>query len=288
LIALIATAAVFAAGAAGAMASRLRSGARYDGIGQVVHFAPPQGQERSSCYSPSCALADVNFDIRLDVARSGREVKVVVSGLAGACGGTLGRYIFPAPASAAIRRDGTFRRVLRDGSPQFLVVAGRFLAHRRVRGTLRYLDCPADGVWSAYVRPLRPLVQQFIGNTDEGTPMMIERTVEPIPHVTRVYFASLQTNCGATPLGPLFSGQLALPVYPGGGFHVSVLGFGDNGFTFSGRFGTGNSASGTLNNLALSRGCASDQDVHWNASRVPPVPDPIWAGLGSDSPRHRQ
>jgi hypothetical protein len=249
-------------GAVAAVASPVRRGAIYDGRGRQPHFSLPNGASYGS------------FVLRLVVAPNGRRVsRLYVWGLAVAChGGFTNPDIGSAPA--VIRRDGTFRAPLPVTFSSALTLTGRFLAHGRARGTLRYRGgaplkgCNADGVWTAHVKPPPPPVQHFVGTTGQGTQVTFERTIERTPHLTRFDFGSLQTNCGprqvatGTELGPPFDVQFALAVHQ----HSFSGDYLDEAFDvkITGSFGADNSASGTVN--YGDRGGCNTGDVHWTAN----------------------
>jgi hypothetical protein len=258
--------AVLGAGAAAAVTSPVRRGATYDGRGRQPHFS----------LTPGGGAPDGSFILRLVVARSGHRVEGYVWGLPVACHSGYTDAMAD-PGSARIRRDGSFRASLPVKFGSRLMLTGRFLAHGRARGTLRYRGgaplkgCNADGIWTAHVKPLPPPVQHFVGTTDEGTQVTFERTIERHPHVTRFDFGLLQTNCGPTnvatgpELGPPFDVQFALPVHQNS-FSGDYF---DEAFNvvITGQFGDNNSASGTVG--YGDRGGCNTSDVHWTASPVP-------------------
>jgi hypothetical protein len=255
---------VLGPGAAAVLASPVRRGATYDGRGRQPHFS----------VTPSAGGPDGSFIVRLVVARSGRRVKSFVWGLPVACHSGYNDAM-SYPGSADIRRDGTFRaRLPASNSASRLTMTGRFFAHGLARGTLHYQGggplkgCNASGIWTVHVKPLSPPVQQFVGTTDQETQVTFERTIERTPHVTRFSFGSLQTNCGAaqvttgTKLGPPFDVQFAIPVH-----QSSFSGdYFDEAFDIkiTGRFGAGNSVSGTV--TYGDRGGCNTGDVQWTAN----------------------
>jgi hypothetical protein len=113
-------------------------------------------------------------------------------------------------------------------------------------------------------------VQHFVGNTNEGTQVTFERTIERNPHVTRFDFGPLQTTCGpltvatGTELGPPFDVQFALPVHQNS-FSGDYF---DEAFDvrITGQFGANNSASGTVS--YEDRGGCNTGEVHWTAGPV--------------------
>src|SRR5664279_4358368 len=257
------TMAVLGAGAAAVLASPVRSGATYDGRGRQPHFS----------LAPSAGGPDGSFIVRLVVAHSGRRVKIFVWGLPVAC--QPGYFDAMAdPGAGTIRRHGTFRASLPVQSGSKLTLAGRFLAHGLARGTFTYhggpsrKGCGANGIWTAHVKPPPPPVQHFVGATDQGTQVTLERTIERTPHVTRFTFGSLRTNCGAaqvatgTELGPPFDVQFAIPVHQNsfsGDYFAEAF-----DIKITGSFGVGNSVSGTV--TYGDRGGCNTGDVHWTAN----------------------
>jgi hypothetical protein len=222
-----------------------------------------------------------SFPLQFRVARSGRQVTQLQVASLDCAMPQVGGYgeVEAGVGSARIRRNGTFRATLMSASGNVVTMTGRFLAHGRARGTLRYRGrgankgCNVNGIWTARVKPPPPPVEHFTGTTEEGTVVTFERTIERDPHVTRFNFGSLSTalsngqNCGhtivatgLTDFGLFFGAEFALSVHDGS---FSGEYFYEYYVDISGSFGANDQVSGTVS--YGDRGGCSTGVVHWTA-----------------------
>ena len=160
------------------------------------------------------------------------------------------------------------QRSLTDNPVGLWTRAGLANASGSARAQPSRKGCGANGIWTAHVKPPPPPVQHFVGATDQGTQVTLERTIERTPHVRGFAFGSLRTNCGAaqvatgTELGPPFDVQFAIPVHQNS-FSGDYF---DEAFDIkiTGSFGVGNSVSGTV--TYGDRGDCNTGHVHWTAN----------------------